>query len=146
MILQDHPSSCGPASLCNALEAAGVHLNQEMAHKLTGCTGTKGTSERGLMKAIATLGHRAIQLRESDPGVALMTLRSYLLHGVPVIALVDKAGHWCVAAGTLGPRICVVDSADGGVLSCLEPDDFMSRWSNHGEKFYAVALVVRKDQ
>ena len=148
VILQEFPSSCGPASLCNALEAAGIHLNQEMAHRLSGCTGTKGTSERGLMRAISTLGHRAIQLRESDEGVALMTLRGYLLHGVPLLVIVDKGAHWCAVAGTLGPRICVVDSADGGVLSCLESDEFMARWKCPGEKwpFYALALVVRKAQ
>jgi hypothetical protein len=148
VILQDSPAGCGPASLCNALEAAGVRVPQEMAAKLSGCNGTHGTSERGLIRAIGTLGHRAIQLREADPGVALMTLRGYLLHGVPLIVLVDAAAHWATVAGTLGPRICLVDSADGGVLSCLEPDQFMSRWECAGEKkpYYAIALIARKVQ
>lgn len=146
-VLQESPAGCGPASLVNALSAAGVHLNQEMAYKLTGCTGTKGTSERGIIRALGTLGHRAIQLREADPGVALMTLRGYLLHGVPCIILVDNGAHWCVAAGTLGSRICVVDSADGGVLSCLDADAFLARWECDGERrpFYALACVVRKE-
>lgn len=146
MKLQEDVAGCGPAALCNALEAAGERLSQEVAYKLTGCTGTRGTNERGLMRAIANLGHRAIQLRESDPGVALMTLRGYLLHGVPCVVLLDGAGHWGVAAGTLGPRICLVDSADGGVLSCLEPDVFMSRWENSGDRrpYYALALIIRR--
>lgn len=146
MILQEFPSSCGPASLCNALEASGVRLSQETAHKLSGCTGTKGTSERGLMRALSTLGHRPIQLRETDPGVAVMTLRGYLLHGVPCILMVDSSSHWVAAIGTLGPRVCVVDSANGGVVSCLEEDDFMARWHCPAETrpYYAIAVVVRK--
>ena len=148
MKLQEDVAGCGPAALCNALEAAGVRLSQETAHKLSGCTGTKGTSERGLMRALSTLGHRAIQLRETDPGVAIMTLRGYLLHGVPCILLVDNSGHWVTAASTLGPRICVVDSADGGVVSCLEQDAFMARWYCVAETkpFYAIAVVARKSQ
>lgn len=146
MILQDSPAGCGAASLCNALQAAGVRIPQETAWKLTGCTGTRGTTERGLIRAITTLGHRANQLREADPGIALMTLRGYLLHGVPCIVLLDQAGHWAVTAGTLGQRICLVDSADGGVLSCLEPDDFLRRWECPGEKrpYYAIALIARR--
>lgn len=146
MRLQDTPAACGPASLCNALEAVGVRIPQETAHKLSGCTGVKGTSERGIIRALTTLGHRAIQIKESDSGIAMVTLRGYLFHGVPVILLVDNGGHWVTAAGTLGSRVNVVDSADGGVLSCLETDELLPRWGWATEKkpYYGIAVVRRE--
>ena len=72
---------------------------------------------------------------------------SWIVDGVPCIVLVDNSSHWCVVAGTLGSRICVVDSADGGLLSCLEPDAFLARWECKGEKkpYYAIAVVAKKE-
>ncbi len=145
MRLQDNPSSCGPAALCNALEPIGIRIPSETAHKLTGCTGTKGTSERGIIRAIRSLGHRANVIKESDAGVALVALRGYLFHGVPVILVVDSGSHWVSAVGVLGSRVCVVDSADGGVTSCLETDALVGRWEWVGEKrpFYGIAVIGR---
>lgn len=146
MRLQDSPAACGAASVCNALEAIGIETSQEIASKLAGTNGTHGTSERGVIKALDALGARPIKLHESDPGVALLQLRGYLLHGIPVIVLVDASAHWAVAVGTLGPRVLVVDSADGGLLQSLEPEAFMARWKTPGEKkpFYGIAAVRRQ--
>ena len=123
-----------------------METSQEVAAKLAGTNGTHGNSERGVVKAIEALGQRAIKLHEADPGVALLQLRGYLLHGVPVIILVDAAAHWCVAVGTLGPRLLVVDSADGGLLQSLDPDSFMARWEVKGEKkpYYGIAIVRQR--
>ena len=142
-VLQDSPAGCGPSTFVNILEAAGVDVTQEVAWKLCGCTGTSGTSERGILKAIRTLGHRAIVLREADPGIAITVLRGYLLHGVPFAILADNASHWIAATGTLGPRIVAVDPADGKVTQYHDPDAFLGRWKCEGEKYYAIGFVKK---
>jgi ABC-type bacteriocin/lantibiotic exporter with double-glycine peptidase domain len=146
VLLQDSPAGCGVAAVCNALEALGDPQPQATVWKLAGASGTYGTQPRGVIGALRKLGHRTIVLQQEDPGQALVVLRGYLMHGLPVILLVQDSEHWVTAVGTLGDKVVIVDSADGGMTRCLDSDATIQRWRQLGCKksFYGVAVTNRK--
>lgn len=142
MILQDEKNGCGAAALTNALRAIGQQLPQDAARKLAG-TSHEGTTDRGMVKALRTLGHVPCTLRESNAGVAWVTLRGHLAEGHPVLLAVDDWDHWIVAIGILGDRVILVDSADGSVVQVLDIANTLLRWQYPGatKGFYGIAVV-----
>lgn len=142
MILQDEKNGCGAAALTNALAALGQQLPQDAAKKLAG-TSHEGTTDKGMVKALRTLGHVPCNIREANAGIAWVTLRGHLAEGHPVLLAVDDWDHWVVAVGLIGSRVIVVDSADGAVVQVLDIGQLTGRWEYPGatKGFYGIAIV-----
>lgn len=144
MKFQSTRSSCGPASLRNALEARGLHRTEEELVEL--CKqGPEGTSPRNLRRAIAAVGGVNKEIHESRPEVAILYLLQALYDGYPVICCVDEWQHWAVAAGVLGfgKRIVCVDSGDNNLVVMRTLDDFVEWWSGPDsatKRYYGVVV------
>lgn len=144
MRLQARKSSCGPASLANALEALGLSRTEEELISLCGQT-PDGTTEKGLRKAIAALGGLNKEISESRPEVATLYLLQALYEGRPVILCVETWGHWAVAAGTLGfgKRVVCIDSGDNDLVRMRTLDEVVDWWRGPDaakKPFYGVIV------
>src|SRR5215204_2115237 len=118
MKLQDSRANCGPTALANALEALGHRRSTSELEVMCRTSATDGTSPRNLLRAVAQLKescdlpvHETIVVVRSATA-ALGHLRHALLAGRPVVVLVDAGEHYASAAGLLGPKVILIDSAD----------------------------------
>src|SRR5690348_2834568 len=111
MRFQIEDFDCGPASIVNVAAAFGKKVSISRATKLAGTT-EDGTDERGMLRALSKLGFEGTEFQTSSQAEAMSWLKGQLLIGRPTILIVEKNGHWAIAAGLLGDRIVYVDSAD----------------------------------
>lgn len=129
MKLQARRSSCGPASLANALECLGMSRTEEELITLCGQT-TEGTTDKGLRKAIAAVGGLNREISESRPDVAMLILLQAIYEGRPVIVCCETWGHWAVCAGVLGfgKRVVCIDSGDNDLVRLRTLDEVVEWW------------------
>lgn len=135
---QTEISNCGAAALTNALECLGIKLSQAASAKLASTT-HDGTSLRGLRKAIRLLDKIPITVKSYEELVGFLTT------GCPVILIVDKDDHYVVAAGVLGERVVIIDSASGSVCFVYNKKDLIERWRGPSKRhpFYGCALAPK---
>ena len=145
MKYQSNRSSCGPASLHNALASLGIERSEDELIKL--CKQTpEGTSVRNLaaaIKAISTdteplYGESIAYSVFSNAWVGLWFVVAQ--RGRPVILCVDELDHWVACIGYLGQRFVVVDSAEVGLVFCYSKDQLDERWVSPKGKYYGLVV------
>lgn len=145
MKFQSNRASCGPASLSNALACLGIHRTED--ELITLCAQTPaGTSVRALCKAIKQISTTEIPLfgeavkwgKESDATIGLWHYASY--RGRPVILCVDDFEHWVVAAGHLGERFVVIDSADNRLVLYYDAPGLVARWEGPKGGYHGIIV------
>lgn len=154
--------SCGAACLRNALQILGRSCDEEDVRRRARTTPQDGTSERDLIRAIHSYGHRSREgrwsRRREDAKAAWSWLLTELDAGHPVILNVDNLTHWVLAVGRLGDRVAISDPQRGGrtvkgrVVKLYSRRTLLKRWwCNAGRlvalgqasEFYGVALQPR---
>jgi len=139
---QSTRSSCGPASISNALESLGIKRTEAELASLCGQT-ADGTSPKGIIKCLKAIGNgvKAEVFRERRDEVAVLGLwHSISERGRPFILLVDEFDHWVACVGHIGPRFVVVDSADNALVLFLSAPDLLARWVGPDGGYHAIAL------
>lgn len=145
MRYQSNRASCGPASLHNALSALGLERSEDELIRLSGQTAA-GTSPKGITKAIRAISTPELPLfgnavRWSNSDIATISLWYWTSErGRPVILCVDSFEHWAVAAGHLGPRFTIIDSAELGLVFHYEPARLLERWEGPAGGFHAIIV------
>ena len=109
MRIQEQKSSCGAASIINALRCVGKKVLERDARKLAS-TDSDGTTEEGVLEALNSLGFRGEVFETYSVKHIKVTLKKYLDKGQPLIIACDDDTHWAVVAGRLGERFIVIDS------------------------------------
>lgn len=112
MLLQRTSYDCGPAAIVNACLAMGREHDIGEVAKLAG-TSIRGTDEKGISRALSSLGYGALELQPkgAERASELWTLlHGALTQGEAVILCVDGVDHWVAAIGTIGSRVVVFDS------------------------------------
>lgn len=152
---QQHPATCGPASIRNALAVLGVDRSESEIIQLCRTT-TNGTPSAAMLRALRSLRESCnlvgpSEISEAKPDVALLRLLEALRSGRPVICCVrttDPWDHWALACGLLGSagdhlRINCEDSGDHEITRHRTPADFLDWWRgpvNARRPFYGVVL------
>src|SRR5690349_22488064 len=111
MRYQSRKSSCGPASLANALEAIGITRTEDELSTLSKQDAT-GTSSINLRKAAEAVGVDTVVIAEQRTETAGWALNSYVSSGSPGLLIVDNDDHWVAVVGRLGGMFIVADPAD----------------------------------
>jgi hypothetical protein len=145
MRFQSRRSSCGPASLANALSCLGIRRSED---ELLGITGTtpEGTSAGNLRRAIGIVGRTEdglcnIVLRTTSGDSALVNLYYWVVaRGRPVIMCVDNYDHWAVCGGYLRPRYSVIDSANNDLVLYYSEPQLLERWRGEDGKYYGIVV------
>lgn len=144
MKLQDNKYSCGAVALCNALEAANIESPAvDAMMKLARTSPEKGTTTKGMARALESLSITYEKVRTKDSFAAYSVLVACLSFGSPVLMAVDNDTHWVVAVGVLGSRILLVDSADGAVVQSLNRQQVLDRWGC--DDYYEGIVVGRRE-
>jgi ABC-type bacteriocin/lantibiotic exporter with double-glycine peptidase domain len=146
MRYQSNASSCGPASLRNALLCLRINRTEDELEKLSGFSAVKGTNLNGILKAARYLSseHSSINpsiIKEGREDVAALKLRASISYGHPCILCVDKDEHWVTVFGMLGELYHVADPADPELVITYSECDLMSRWKGTGKKPYQGVVV-----
>ena len=147
MRFQSNASSCGPASIRNALLCLGVTRSEEELERLAGFTAASGTSIQGIVKALRTIaGENPVLspevLRESRAQVAILRLSNALYRGRPAIICVDNDTHWVSAVGNLGQDIYhIADPADPELILSINVAQLAQRWKGAGRQPYQGVIV-----
>jgi len=147
MRFQSTQASCGPAALRNALLARGIERSEEELAKLSGYNAAKGTSPKGMMRALIMIakdepGVLPAPMSERQEDVALLRLRAAHDAGHVAILIVDNDEHWVVSFGTLGRDIFhISDSADSEMVLHYSPQQLVERWRGPGRRpFYGIIV------
>lgn len=142
---QSNRSSCGPASLHNALSALGIDRSEDELIAL--CKqDTEGTSVRNLNAAIKVIsteenplyGEQVVWRTLEAAWVGLWFIVAQ--RGRPVILCVDDLGHWVACVGFLGGRFMVVDSAEIGLLFFYTKEQLGERWESPKGSYWGVLV------
>jgi hypothetical protein len=145
---QSNASSCGPASLRNALLCRGIVRSEEELTRLTDFTPASGTSMKGLFKAATAIAaeHPAVTpgvLREQRGDVAVLRLIAALEGGSPVILCVDDFEHYVTAFGLLGKgTVHVADSADEELIRSYSVHALSKRWRGPSKRSPYYGLIL----
>lgn len=145
--LQQHPWSCGPATLRVVLGSLGIDLEERKLATMAGCTPERGTQPAGLVRALTRLGvhHEVV-----EPG-SLGHIEDRL-HAFEYI-IVDyqawgrrgrdyqqlRSGHYSVVFGCNTSHLFLADPAKKPVRSGdpwgargVRKDLFVRRWRDRG--------------
>jgi len=150
MRFQSSQSSCGPASLRNALLCHGIIRSEEELEALAGTKASDGTGPKGLIKALQAIAREHPEvtpapLSEAREDVAVLKLLATLAAHHVVILSVDRDEHWVVAFGFLGSgakvSIHVCDSADNEMVKHYGPAELLARWRGLGRKPFFGVIV-----
>jgi ABC-type bacteriocin/lantibiotic exporter with double-glycine peptidase domain len=147
--LQSDKFSCGAFAIANALEAIGHCVDTRAVAELALTHPVRGTSERGVRRALDLLGYRTYPISAVGPGAATqaaIALRGALAIGHPVLLVVDRGEHWVAAVGILGRRFLVVDSSASALVRVVDSVDLTRWWRDRDARtrrqvYYGVALV-----
>lgn len=144
MRFQRSKSSCGPHAIANCLEALGRRVDVRTVTKLAG-TSEDGTSEKGVIGALVSLGYRPRIVDQEDFLRAWNELWGHL-HVGPAILAAENGQHWISAIGILGHRIVVFDSWRGswnkrtGGTYVLDSFELESYWGRSPERYYCILV------
>jgi ABC-type bacteriocin/lantibiotic exporter with double-glycine peptidase domain len=140
MRYQSRKSSCGPASLANALEAIGVVRSEDELATMSK-QDTDGASSINLRKAAESIGVEVINVIEQRSASAGWALGHYLRSGYSGLLVVDNDEHWIAVVGILGNRFIVIDSADDELVLYYSLNELVSRWGNDNDKYSGFFIV-----
>lgn len=104
MRFQQRPYWCGPASIQNALRALGSRVGQERIAKIAGSTKEDGTDEKGIFKALSSLGYKHEELTTDVWNHAKAWIDDQIIAGRPVLLCIESWQHWVCIVGGLGGR------------------------------------------
>jgi hypothetical protein len=108
-----------------------------------------------MLRTLRGLGYTPLELRPAARTrpkrvevhtAAWEALRETLAKGHPVILSVDRDEHWVVAAGTLGGRIAVIDSALGELVVFYDRPEFLARWRGNRSSRPFYGIIVAKGE
>lgn len=139
MRYQSRKSSCGPASLANALEAIGIERTEDELATLSKQDAT-GTSSVNLRKAAEAVGVETINVAEQRKESAGWAISSFLRAGNSGLLVVDNDEHWVACVGMLGNRYIIADSADNDLLLFYGLDELLTRWRSANGKYCGFFL------
>ena len=142
MRYQSRKSSCGPASLANALEALGIERTEDELGTLSK-QDANGTSSINLRKAAEAIGVEVVSIIEQREESAGWALSAFLRSGHSAVIVVDSDTHWIAVVGMLGDRFIVADAADNDLLLYYSLGELLSRWKNQNGKFGGFFLIGR---
>jgi ABC-type bacteriocin/lantibiotic exporter with double-glycine peptidase domain len=143
MKYQSRKSSCGPASLANALEAIGIERTEDELGTLAKQDAT-GTSSINLRKAAEAVGVDTRVVAEQRWESAYWALNSFIGNGNPGLLIVDNDEHWVSVVGKLGDTFIVTDPADNDLLLFYSGTKLLERWKNESDK-YCGFFIERKE-
>ena len=139
---------CGSRSIQNALSTLGAEVSREDIASLAGTDRVVGTTKRGIVRAIKSLGFNATiyKTRNQDNGWRWLKRNAA---SWPIIALVDMGCHWATFISVTADRVILVDpsqyqtkkSPDFTGTFCYTKAEALDRWEYNGT-FYAI-LVKR---
>ncbi len=139
---QSRKSSCGPASLSNALEALGIERTEDELGTLSKQDAT-GTSSINLRKAAEAVGVETLNVTIQNIESARWCLDSHLTSGHPGILVVDNDEHWVACIGKLGDTFIVADPADNDLLAFYSREELIVRWQNVHGKYTGFFLISK---
>ena len=143
MRFQSRTFTCGPASICNALEVYRDYRKEDDVAVLCGTT-PQGTSVRGITRGIMALGYwpQPIKWRDSLKAIGLL---DYLCTvGTPAILCVDSWSHWITLAGKMNGDFVLVDSASENLVIYLTPEELATRWKYTGSRYEGFAVEKKQ--
>lgn len=140
MRYQSRKSSCGPAALCNALEAVGIVRTEDEIGSLAKQS-TDGTSSIHLRAAAEAIGVEVLNVSEQREEVAGWLVESQLRAGNPGILVVDNDEHWVALIGMLNGTFIVADSADNDLLCFYSRNGLLDRWKSPTGRYAGFFLV-----
>lgn len=140
MRYQSRKSSCGPASLANALEALQITRTEDELGTLAK-QDANGTSSINLRKAAEAIGVEVINVAEQRREVAGWCLEYHLHNGHPGLLVVDNDEHWVAVIGHLNGTYIVADSADNDLLVFYTLQDLLTRWCSQNNKYCGFFLI-----
>lgn len=141
MRFQSKRFTCGPASICNALEVYGLNHAEDDVAKLAGTTPEDGTTEAGLKKALRKLNISHTVGKHRDGLPAFLELEANLLAGNPSILSVDQWSHWIAVVGRINGKYVVVDSASQSLIQFPNQSRLAERWKGGSGRYYAIHLL-----
>lgn len=139
---QNNDYACGLHAFTNAVSVFGIALSYGEAKMLVGTTSRRGTSKRGLISGIRTLGLCASPYLQKDRDVSWSWLLRYS-DKQPIIVLLDRGSHWATVTGRTGNQVILVDPSpnfkrgENGV-GTLSKDEMLGRWCCRG--CYAIRV------
>ena len=145
MRYQSLKAGCGPTALANALELYGIKRTEDEVAKLCGTT-SAGTDHTGIVSALQNVGKYHGVIETKNASGARDALHYAICYGRPVICCVDNWDHWVVAAGQLGERLLVLDSASTElclVYPLTGVGGFTDRWlknAKRGGGYYGIIV------
>jgi len=137
---QSRKSSCGPASLVNALEAIGIERSEDEIGTLAK-QDTNGTTPLRMRRAAESIGVEVLNVCEKRQEVAGWLIESQLRSGNPGIIVVDNDEHWVSVVGLLGDTFIVADPADNDLLLFYSLQGLLDRWKNPDGKYAGFFLI-----
>lgn len=140
MRYQSRKSSCGPASLANALEAVGIERTEDELAALSK-QDAQGTSPVNLRKAAEAVGVETVNVSEQRREVARWCLEYHLHNGHPGLIIVDNDDHWVAVIGHLNGTYIVADTADNDLLVFYSAEGLLDRWCSKNNKYCGFFLV-----
>lgn len=141
MRFQSHQSSCGPASVANALLALGIVRSEQECGTLCKTT-VDGTTPLGITRGLRQVpGIEPSPIRETRADVALLRLAALLRGGRPAILCVDNFGHWVAAVGMLGDRFLIADPADNELVLALDSGALLERWEGDSKPYFVGVML-----
>ncbi len=140
MRYQSRKSSCGPASLVNALESIGIERSEDEIGTLSK-QDTMGTSSINLRKAAEAVGVEVLNVCEQREEVAGWLIESQIRSGHPGIIVVDADEHWVSVVGILGRTFIVADSADNDLMVFYSLQGLLDRWKSPNGKYAGFFLI-----
>ena len=141
MKYQSSKSSCGPASLSNALEALGIERTEDELATLSK-QDTTGTTSINLRKAAEAVGVEVNNVVIQNAESAAWCVSYHMTAGHPGILVVDNDEHWVALVGHLNGTYIVADSADNDLLLFYSEEQLLERWRNEHCKYNGFFLAV----
>jgi ABC-type bacteriocin/lantibiotic exporter with double-glycine peptidase domain len=146
MKLQRDSYSCGVYAIINAAKCLGIDLTRRDITKFSKTSREKGTSEKGILKALKCNNLSGKEFTFKSQKEAVEFIDNLLKFEKPVILAVDNDSHWCTIIGTFGKKYIMFDSdrskynkEESGV-HLLSSEELDSRWKNENNKYYCIVV------
>lgn len=144
MLLQDKDGVCGAFAVANALIPLRVEFNIAEIKEVAGTTVDKGTSKRGIIRAVEYYDHQAIPYegRSEEAGWKWLCKWSICC---PIIVAIDNRQHWGTVVGRFDTQVILFDPSvpaekfENNVM-VLNRGEFCKRWI-WGGRYYAIRIL-----
>lgn len=150
MRFQKDSYSCGVYAVMNAAKCLGIDLKRRDITKFSKTTKEKGTSEKGILKALAGNGMlgEEFSFNSYEREMAFEILDNVLVGPCvnPVILCVDNDDHWCTLIGKLGNKYILFDSdrskynKEENGIHVITVDELESYWRSSKDTYYCIIV------